>query len=166
MIGEIVDRIATETGIAVVAAGVGSLATLAWGWMQEVIRFRRLRQAFGKGVRSPNDIALSIPLWITRPADRNTHRFLKCDNRGVEEKHHGPSEMLNSNDMFAAASIINLFAEFFSKPVVYLNDRDEPLWRNRTVIIIGSSVANLHARRFEKELTAKNGEASLPRFVI
>lgn len=152
-----------ETGAAVFAGLVGSAATVAWVKGQSAIRFRRLRKAFGRSISSHKDIMLSVPLWLGLTAPRSTHRYARRSFDGSEEVHHGPDEMFNRNDMFAAASIINLFGDFFSKPIVYVNDRDEPNWAKSSVIIIGAPVANFHARRLLGALTPEQRDR-LPLF--
>lgn len=158
-------KLLSEAGGAIIPAVVGVILTVSWARGQEGIRFRRLRKAFGRRITSHRDVAISVPLWIALENSRLAVRFAKRDHLGAEEVYYGPDEMFNRNDMFATASVINLFGDFFSRPVLYINDRDEPAWADKAVVIIGAPVANFHSRRFCEDVMSNPGLAFMPRLI-
>lgn len=131
----------------------------------EYYRMRKFRRAFGQGVKKPDDLMISVPLWRALEGDRSAARFLKADSFGTREEYYGPGEMYNVDDMGAAAFLLNVIGNHFSEPVAYTNDAARADWNARTVLVIGSPAANYHARYYmRKYLEARNG-LQIPHFV-
>jgi hypothetical protein len=129
-------------------ASSSAIAGYALRSLVEYYRMRKFRKVFGSGVREPNDLMISVPLWQALEGDRRVNRFLKADASGTREEYYGPSEMYNADDMVAAAYVLNVIGNHFSQPVEYTNDKADAKWNQKTVIIIGSPAANYHARYY------------------
>jgi hypothetical protein len=125
---------------------------------------RTFRRAFGQGVQRPTDIVISVPLWRALEHDRSVPRFLKADSFGARDEYYGPSEMYNVDDMGAAASVLSIIANYFPQQATYTNDAAQPDWNAKTVIIIGSPIANFHARRYIYRYMENHSIENIPSF--
>lgn len=132
-----------------VASGIAGYAlNHTLNFIKEKIKYRDLRACFGEVVHDADDIRLCVPLWTSKDVNRDETRYLKQDSFGYSEPLYGPNEVFNRNDVRATAYVVNLFGKYFSEQVEYTNDREPTDWNNKTVILIGGLIANLHARYY------------------
>ena len=63
-----------------------------------------------------------------------------------EEEYYGPTETFSADDMKASREISAILAEIFPEPAHIVPDRDTLQFGEKTVLMIGSPIANFHAR--------------------
>lgn len=132
-----------------------------WGHAKAFWRMRTFRKIFGKGIRNSDDIVVSVPLWRAIEGKRHIPRF-ETAGRGAL---YGPDEMYNRQDMFAAAHVLNVLNTHLDKEVKYSNDWDTPDWDQKTLVLIGSSSANSHARYYLKVHAERRPDDVFPCFL-
>ncbi len=127
------------------------LITFLLGWFIQAIRkkikFRTFNQVFGKVVRDPENLIISIPLWKLKDAPINSVRFHKTGLTGEVEEEYGPDNTVSYDDLKASAQVAAILAEFFPKPITYSLDNDRRLELvDKTIILIAAPLANIRAR--------------------
>ena len=115
--------------------------------IRDLIYRRKFKRAFGFVAQSGENIAISMPFWTLKKNNREIPRFLKKSNwSGEEEEYYGPTETFSADDVKASREISAVVSEVFPQPTLIVSDRDRLQLENRTVVIVGSPIANFHAR--------------------
>lgn len=130
--------------------GIGIVFLIAGLSFQRIRRRfyrRKFKYAFGFVVENGDKFAISIPLWTLKENRREVPRFVKITpwDRNREE-YYGPTETFSADDMKSSREISAILAEIFPQPAQIIPDRDALQFREKTVLMIGSPVANFHAR--------------------
>jgi hypothetical protein len=141
----------------------GFAAGYCFNWMVDRYRKRSFWRTFGQGVRKPGDIVISVGLWTAIEGDRCVPRFFKEDGLDLRQ-HYGPSRMYNVGDMGAAASVLSIVANHFPGPTTYTNDEDQTDWNAKTVIMIGTPVANVSTGYYLRRYAEQSFAEGLPSF--
>ena len=113
--------------------------------LRKDIFLRRLCRAFGTGIDNEEGIKISVPVWQAIEGDRAVPRFSKVD-KGHLEKYYGPSSLFSIEDARGANKISAIFEKILKKTIYFTGDDQEIIPRDATVIMIGSPLANFHAR--------------------
>ncbi|MFX1297221.1 MAG: hypothetical protein ACFFD2_20505 [Promethearchaeota archaeon] len=150
-------------GLAIIVIIIVSVITFIIGFIFQKIKKIRGFRTFNKvfGIKNQDDFIISLPLWKVKAFPRDITRFQKVGFDGKAEEWHGPSIMVSYDDLGASAQIASILAEFFPKPVDYSLDTDRTLKvPGKSLILIGSPIANLRARKIFS--TAKDLKMELP----
>ena len=132
-----------EIGIGFVFLVVG----LSFQKIRKLLFYRRFKRAFGFVVESGANMAISLPFWTLKTNEREISRFLKKSIwSGEEEEYYGPTETFSADDVKASRELSAVVSEVFPQPTLIVSDRDILQFEDRTVLIIGSPIANFHAR--------------------
>lgn len=135
--------IAHEIGIGIVFLVVG----LSFQRIRRLLYRRKFKRAFGFVVESGENVAVSMPFWTLKTNRREEPRFLKKSIwSGEEEEFYGPTETFSADDVKASREVSAVVSEVFPQPTLIVSDRDPLQFEGRTVFIIGSPIANFHAR--------------------
>ena len=143
------------------ATAIGGYAV---GRARDLLRMRTFRRIFGKGVRKSEDVVVSVPLWRAIGSERSTPRFVTMDDGGPSQIHHGPDNMYNREDMFTAASVLNVIGNHLEKEIKYSDDTETPEWNKKTAILIGSPNVNFHARSYFRRHASERPNELFPNF--
>jgi hypothetical protein len=118
----------------------------SWQWIKRLFAFYRLRKAFGRCADKTDNLVMSMPLWSVKEAPRETMRFQRRSHRGKIEEFYGPTETVAYQDFIGAIEIADLFADYHSRPIRVIQDDERPDWVGKTGILLGSPLANYHAK--------------------
>lgn len=131
------------------------IAVLFWGigFLSSDVRkrmdMRTFQAAFGRNVQTADDIFFSVPLWSLQERKRTITRFRRIDPVGNAEDFYGPTNTFAREDVLGAVTVTEMMARRFKRPIRFASDDlrvETETWGKRSVIIIGSPVANYHAR--------------------
>lgn len=134
-----------ELVIAIVFTGVGYMIHSARRRMD----MRKFQRAFGRNVENADDIFFSIPLWSLQERKRTITRFRRIDPIGNAEDFYGPSNTFAREDVLGAVYVTEMMARRFKRPIRFMSDDfkiETDTWSKRSAIIVGSPIANYHAR--------------------
>ena len=132
-----------EVGIAFVFLVVG----FSFQKIRRLLHHRKFKRAFGFVVESGANVAISMPFWTLKTNERESPRFLKKSTwSGEEEEYYGPTETFSADDVKASRELSAVVSEVFPQPTLIVSDRDPLQFEDRIVLIIGSPIANFHAR--------------------
>lgn len=125
----------------------------AVGYMIHGLRRRmdmtRFQKAFGSNVKTADDIFFSIPLWSLQERKRTIARFRRVDPVGHSEDFYGPTNTFAREDVLGAVYVTEMMARRFKRPIRFMSDDlkiENDTWSKRSAIIVGSPIANYHAR--------------------
>ena len=123
------------------------------GYMVPRIRRRmdmsEFQKAFGDNVEKADDIFFSVPLWSLRERKRTVRRFRRIDPSGNSEEFYGPTNTFAREDVLGAVYVTEMMARRFKRPIRFVSDDhkiETDTWSKRSAIIVGSPIANYHAR--------------------
>lgn len=153
-----------EITVGIVVAILGGIAGFFISRIGEAVRWIRFRAVFGKAITKADDIVLSVPLWLALPKSRDTARFQKSGLNQAQQQLYGPDQMFNRQDMIAAAHILSVLNNHFESEVHYSNDTAGTNWDQKTLILVGSPISNLHAVRYLESHMAKRPQDNFPYF--
>ncbi len=130
-------------------AGVFTLVGYMLPRVRRKVDMRKFQAAFGANVEIADDIFFSIPLWSLQERKRSINRFRRTDPGGLVEEFYGPTNTFAREDVLGAIYVSEMMARRFKRPLRFLSDNlkiESDTWSKRSAIIIGSPMANYHAR--------------------
>ena len=143
IISDFAAGIVHEIGIGFVFLVVG----LSFQRIRRLLHHRKFKRAFGFVVESGTNVAISMPFWTLKTNERGIPRFVKKSTwSGEEEEYYGPTETFSADDVKASRELSAVVSEVFPQPTLIVSDRDTLQFEDRTVLIVGSPIANFHAR--------------------
>lgn len=130
--------------IAVGAVGYG--AKYSYDMLRIWYRYSRFRQIVGSGVKTEDNIIITVPLWRALDRPRHEKRFLKADYMEGREELYGPDEMFNRQDMIGAASVLTVLGNYFENNIGYANDSEHISWAGHSIFCVGAPTSNFHTK--------------------
>lgn len=109
----------------------------------------KFQRAFGRNVKIADDIFFSIPLWSLQERRRTIARFRRNDPGGNVEEFYGPTNTFAREDVLGAVYVTEVMARRFKRPIRFISDdvrMETDTWSKRSAIVVGSPIANYHAR--------------------
>ncbi|MFW9797730.1 MAG: hypothetical protein ACFFE2_11875 [Candidatus Thorarchaeota archaeon] len=141
-----------QIGIGILLSGISFTFGFLYRNLRKFLEFREYTEVFGKIAENQGNIHICIPLWKIKPEKREVKRYQKERIDGIIEEYHGPDNMVSLGDHEAGTHIEHVIAEFQEATVEYCLDNDKEFdCANRTVIMLGSPIANSRARLFFKQ---------------
>jgi hypothetical protein len=130
--------------------GAGAAAALVYlaGRLRHYRRKKIFQRCFGSGVVTAKDVVMTVPLWCSIEGERKVPRFVKKSPGRTEQRHYGPDQMYNRQDMLAAAHVLSVLNSHFEEEVSYSNDGEIAIWDQKTVVLIGSPLVNFHGQDY------------------
>ena len=123
---------------------------------------RQFKHAFGFVVSKKEcRLFFSLPFWTLVVGNKyNDIRFLKSSPRKNSksdcEKMYGPTDTYSADDIMAKEELLAVTNMFNVPTPKTLNDNESLNFKDKSIIMIGSPVANFHSRRFLK--TSDDGD--------
>lgn len=141
---DVADFLAKYLGEIVVALILSGLAFM-YSRAKEKLRLWRFQASFGANVASSSSLLVSLPLWsVAEGASRATKRFRKVGPAGQVREYYGPTATFATDDILGVVQISDLFSKYFPKPVQIVSDNERVDWSGKTVVLVGSNLANFH----------------------
>lgn len=122
------------------------IAGLSYQQIKKLLFRRKFKRAFGFVVEGGNQFVISLPFWTLIRNERETPRFLKISPSGQEEPYYGPTDTFSADDTKASNEVSYILTSTFPRPPVIFPDREALVFDEKTIIMIGSPIANFHAR--------------------
>ncbi len=131
------------------------ILSFALGWLipkiKHFFKFRDFKKVFGKVAVNHENLVVAVPFWKVLDAPVDTIRFRKKLLDGSFHEAYGPTETIAVADLGAIIEFEALVSNFHPRPPSYMLDVDKAIdIENKTIIAIGSPVANVRTTNFLK----------------
>lgn len=135
-----------------ISVAVGTfLVTKAYYSFTEYKKYKIFRTVFGSGVVDSKNIAFSVPLWSAIKNSNRDERYNKShfDSDGNilnSENLHGPDFTYAKSDVIGVNNVLTLINKYIKEPIEIISDDEDISSEEKSIIYIGSPIANYHAR--------------------